>query len=63
MNDMKIGSKVRLGIDSESIYEIIEINPFETKGITIRKFGDGLMVSVSETEINIINDKEIDLNK
>lgn len=56
MNDMKIGSKVRLGIDSESIYEIIEINPYEIKGITIRRFGDGLMVSVSESEIKVIID-------
>lgn len=55
MSKIKIGSKVRLAIDSESIYEIIEINPFEIKGITIRKFGDGLMVKVSEDEITVID--------
>ena len=41
MNDMKIGNKVRIAIDSELIYEIIEINPLKPKGINIRKFGDG----------------------
>jgi hypothetical protein len=59
MNDMKIGSKVRLVIDSESVYEIIEINPYELKGITLRRFGDGLTISVSKSEITLIRDKEV----
>jgi hypothetical protein len=58
MNDLKIGTKVRLGMDSESIYEIIEINPYITKGITIRRFGDGLMVSISKSDITEIIVKE-----
>ncbi len=61
MKEIKIGEKVRLAIDSESTYEIIEINPFETKGITIRRFGDGMMVSVNLSEIIAITDiKAID---
>lgn len=55
MSEIKIGKTVRLSIDSESIYEIIAINPLETKGITIRKFSDGLMVKVSENEITVID--------
>jgi cyanate lyase len=55
MSKIQIGKKVRLAIDSESIYEIIEINPFKIKGLTIRKFGDGLMIQVSEVEITVID--------
>lgn len=55
MSKIKIGKKVRLAIDSESIFEIIEINPFKIKGITIRKFHDGYMINVSEDEITEID--------
>mgnify|MGYP000885558635 CR=1 FL=1 len=53
---MKIGCKVRLLGDPESTYEIVELNPYETKGITIRRIGDGLMVYVSKSEITEIID-------
>ncbi|NOZ34508.1 MAG: hypothetical protein GXO80_04325 [Chlorobi bacterium] len=56
MREIKIGKKVRLAIDSKSTYEIIEINPLETKGITIRRFGDAMMVLVSPFEIIEITD-------
>lgn len=57
MNDLKIGAKVRLAIDTESLYEIIEINPHVFKGITIRKVSDRLKVSVNKSEITEITEE------
>ncbi len=56
-NDLKIGAKVRLAIDTESLYQIIEINPHVFKGITIRKFSDGLKILVNKSEITEITEE------
>jgi len=51
MKDVKVGMYVKLSIDSESKYQIIEINPKTIKPLTIRNFGSGVIVNVSASEI------------
>jgi len=62
MEEFKLNQEVRLFPDNESIYFIIEINPNIPKGITIRRFGDGFIVSVSHTEIISVKKDDANLN-
>ncbi|HUW06054.1 MAG TPA: hypothetical protein VMW01_07320 [Williamwhitmania sp.] len=54
MEKFKIGQRVRLAVDNEVVYEIIEIHPNVQKGIRIRALGSGTFVQVSADEIVLI---------
>ncbi|GET34494.1 hypothetical protein PbJCM13498_33570 [Prolixibacter bellariivorans] len=51
MEKFEIGQQVRLAIDNDTVYQIIEINPKIKKGILIREFGTGNLVQVDANEI------------
>lgn len=57
MNKFKSGTKVRLVYDPESIYEVVD-NPFEREKISIRLFGDGMIIIVNPIDIVEIRESD-----
>ena len=51
MKDVKVGMYVKLSIDQESKYQVVEKNSTVPLPITIRKFGDGTIGHVNASEI------------